>query len=48
MTPGFQAEGIVVGWLDLFSAGYTADEGRAYYARVLDRVRALPASNPCR
>lgn len=42
MTPGFQADGVVVGWLDLFSAGYTANEGRAYYARVLDRVRALP------
>ena len=42
MTPGFQAEGVVVGWLDLFSAGYTAEEGRAFYARVLERVRALP------
>jgi len=42
MTPGFQAEGVVVGWLDLFSAGYTSDEGRAFYARALDRVRALP------
>jgi predicted permease len=42
MTPGFQADGVVVGWLDLFSAGYTAEEGRAYYARVLDRVRTLP------
>jgi predicted permease len=42
MTPGFQAEGVVVGWLDLFSAGYSADGGRAFYERVLDRVRALP------
>jgi predicted permease len=42
MTPGFQAEGVVVGWLDLFSAGYSAEEGRAFYARMLDRVRALP------
>jgi predicted permease len=42
MTPGFQAEGIVVGWLDLFSAGYAADDGRAFYARMLERVRALP------
>lgn len=42
MTPGFQADGIVVGWLDLFSAGYTAEEGRAHYARVIERVRALP------
>src|SRR6185503_11138307 len=42
MTPGFQAEGIVVGWLDLFSAGYGADQGRTFYARMLDRVRAMP------
>jgi predicted permease len=42
MTPGFQAEGVVVGWLDLFSAGYNAERGRGYYMRVLDRVRAMP------
>jgi predicted permease len=42
MTPGFQPDGVVVGWLDLFSAGYTAEEGRAFYERALDRVRALP------
>jgi putative ABC transport system permease protein len=42
MTPGFQADGVVVAWLDLFSAGYTAENGRAFYARVLDRVRQLP------
>ncbi len=41
MTPGFQAHGVVVGWLDLFSAGYTAQQGRAFYARALERVRAL-------
>jgi predicted permease len=42
MTPGFQAEGVVVGWLDLFSAGYTSAEGRAFYTRALDRLRAVP------
>jgi predicted permease len=42
MTPGFQAEGVVVGWLDLFSAGYTPQEGRAFYARMLERVSTLP------
>jgi predicted permease len=42
MTPGFQAEGVVDGWLDLFSAGYTSEQGRAFYARALDRVRAIP------
>jgi predicted permease len=42
MTPGFQAKGVVVGWLDLFSAGYTADQGRAFYTRALDHLRAMP------
>ena len=42
MTPGFEAEGVVVGWLDLFSAGYAPPEGRAFYARLLERVRTLP------
>jgi predicted permease len=42
MTPGFQANGVVVGWVDLFSAGYTSEQGRSYYTRVLDRVRAMP------
>lgn len=42
MTPGFQADRVVVGWLDLFSAGYTAETSRAFYARLLDRVNALP------
>jgi putative ABC transport system permease protein len=42
MTPGFQADGVVVGWLDLFSAGYSADDGRAFYARMIERVRAVP------
>jgi predicted permease len=42
MTPGFQADGVVVGWLDLFSAGYTPEEGRNLYARIIDKVRVLP------
>ena len=42
LTPGFQADGVVVGWLDLFSAGYNAEQGRAFYARVIDRVRTMP------
>ena len=42
MTPGFTADGVVVGWLDLFSAGYTAAEGRAHYARILERARTIP------
>ena len=39
MTPGFEADGVVVGWLDSFSAGYTPDEG----PRLL---RASPRSRP--
>ncbi len=42
MSPGFEADGVVVGWLDVFSAGYNAEQGRAFYTRVLDRVRAMP------
>ena len=42
MTPGFDASQVTVGWLDLFSAGYSPDEGRAFYARALERVRAIP------
>jgi predicted permease len=42
MTPGFDATNVTVGWLDLFSAGYTAQEGRAFYARALEQVRAVP------
>ncbi len=42
MTPGFQADGVVVGWLDLFSAGYAPEQGRDFYARLLERARALP------
>ena len=40
MTPGFQAEGVVVGWLDLFSAGYTAAAGpRLLRTRARSRPR---------
>ena len=42
MTPGFRSDGVVVGWLNLFAAGYGAQEGQALFTRVLDRVRALP------
>lgn len=43
MTPGFDANNVTVGWIDLFSAGYTPAEGRAFYARALERLRALPS-----
>jgi predicted permease len=42
VTPGFVADSVIVGWIDLASANYTVDEGRDYYSRVLDRVRRLP------
>jgi predicted permease len=42
MTPGFQADGVIVGWLDLFSAGYNQERGRDFYGRILDRVRSMP------
>jgi predicted permease len=42
MTPGFDARNVTVGWIDLFSAGYTPAEGRAFYTRALERIRALP------
>ena len=41
-TPGFAADGIVVGWIDLFAASYSSEAGRAFYPRLLDRVRAMP------
>jgi predicted permease len=42
MTPGFNADGVVVGWLNVVAAGYGPQEGLAFYTRVLDRVRELP------
>jgi predicted permease len=40
--PGFNAQGVVVGWLDLTGAAYDADERRQYFRRVLDDVRTIP------
>jgi predicted permease len=42
MTPGFEANGVVVGWIDMFSAGHTSKTGLPFYARMLERVRSLP------
>jgi predicted permease len=42
MTPGFNADGVVIGWLDLIPANYSPEVSRALYQRVLERVRALP------
>ena len=42
MTPGFDPNGVVVGWIDLIAANYTADQQRTFYARLLDRVRTVP------
>jgi hypothetical protein len=42
MTPGFQPDGVVVGWIDLIAANYNADRQRTFYTRLLERVRAVP------
>lgn len=42
MTPGFEANGVVVGWIDMFSAGHTSKTGLPFYASMLERVRSLP------
>ncbi len=42
MTPGFNPNGVVIGWLDLVPANYSAEAGRAFYARLIDGVRAMP------
>ena len=42
MTPGFDPNGVVIGWLDLVPGNYSAETARPFYARVLDRVRAMP------
>ena len=42
ITPGFEAEGVVLGWFDMFAAGYSTETGRAFYERALDRVKTLP------
>ena len=42
MTPGFDPNGIAVGWIDLIAANYNADQQRTFYTRLLDRVRTMP------
>jgi predicted permease len=42
MTPGFDASNVTIGWFDLYSAGYTPQEGRTFQSRLIERVRALP------
>jgi predicted permease len=39
---GFQADGVLIASLDLFSAGYDRQRGTELLAQVLDDVRALP------
>jgi predicted permease len=40
---GFDPEGMLVAEIALESHGYAEEEGRAFYDRLLERVRALPA-----
>ncbi len=42
LSPGFDARGVVIGWLDLTAAQYDADGRRQHFARVLDEVRSVP------
>jgi len=40
--PGFTADGVIVAKTDLSPHGYGEEEGRIFYDRLLDRVRAHP------
>lgn len=42
MPIGFDAEGVTVAGFDLGTAGYSTADGRAFQARVLDAVTAIP------
>ncbi len=39
---GFDADNVVTSAMDLTASGYSADAGRTFYRRLLERVRALP------
>ncbi len=41
-SPGFDPDGVVVAGIDLAPHGIDEERGRAFYARLLERVRALP------
>ena len=40
---GFVADGVLAATVDLQSAGYTPEQGRVFYARLLERLAADPA-----
>jgi len=42
LKTGFVAQGVWLGSMDLFPAGYTPDTGREFEKRLLERVSALP------
>jgi predicted permease len=42
IDPGFDTHGVVLARLDPGSLGYSEAQGRAFYAQLLERVRALP------
>lgn len=41
-NPGFEADGMLLAGIHLFSGQYTAEEGTALYEELLARLRALP------
>ena len=44
-SPGFSTQGVILSSIDLFSAGYTPERAKIFDDELLNRVRALPASN---
>ncbi len=41
-SPGFSTNNVMMGVVDLFSAGYKLDRAKIFHTQLLDRVRALP------
>jgi predicted permease len=42
INPGFDAEGVQLAGLDLGMQGYDEEKGRAFYAQLLERLKASP------
>jgi predicted permease len=42
MNPGFNTRNVLLATLDMYPNGYSPETGRQFYARVLERVAALP------
>jgi len=42
INPGFNPRNVLLATLDMYPSGYSPETGRQFYARVLERVAALP------